>query len=224
MATLEFGIRKFVARRAALELRPGAVVNLGIGIADGVANVAAEEGIIDDFIFSIEMGIVGGVPTKGIIFGAAWNPDCIMSMPSQFDFYHGGGLDMAFLGMGEADPSGNVNVTRLGKRITGSGGFIDISQTAKTVVFCGTFMNGEILLDTKDGKLTILKDGTTKKFKNQVQQISFSGKFATQKGPASTLCHRTGCFQAGERKDGSDGDRSGHRSAERCPGANGVYP
>jgi propionate CoA-transferase len=179
---LEFGIRKFVARRAALELRPGAVVNLGIGIADGVANVAAEEGIIDDFTFSIEMGIVGGVPTKGIIFGAAWNPECIMSMPSQFDFYHGGGLDMAFLGMGEADPSGNVNVTRLGKRITGSGGFIDISQTAKTVVFCGTFTNGEIVVDAKEGRLTILKEGGTKKFRNRVQQISFSGELATQKG------------------------------------------
>jgi propionate CoA-transferase len=165
-----------------MELRPGAVVNLGIGIADGVANVAAEEGIIDDFTFSIEMGVVGGVPTKGIIFGAAWNPDCIMSMPSQFDFYHGGGLDMAFLGMGEVDPSGNVNVSRLGTRITGSGGFIDISQTAKTVVFCSPFTNGEILVDTKDGKLTILKEGTTQKFRKQVAQVSFSGKFATQTG------------------------------------------
>ncbi|PKN66700.1 MAG: acyl CoA:acetate/3-ketoacid CoA transferase [Deltaproteobacteria bacterium HGW-Deltaproteobacteria-15] len=179
---LEFGIRKFVARRAALELRPGAVVNLGIGIADGVSNIAAEEGILDDFTFSIEMGVVGGVPTKGIIFGAAWNPDCIMSMPSQFDFYHGGGLDMAFLGMGEADPLGNVNVSRLGKRITGSGGFIDISQNAKIMVFCGTFTNGEILVDAKNGKLTILKEGSNKKFRNQVAQVSFSGEFATQKG------------------------------------------
>jgi propionate CoA-transferase len=179
---LEFGLRKFVARRAAMELKPGAVVNLGIGIADGVANVAAEEGIIDDFTFSIEMGVVGGVPTKGIVFGAAWNPDCIMSMPSQFDFYHGGGLDMAFLGMGEVDPSGNVNVSKLGTRITGSGGFIDISQTAKAVVFCSPFTNGEILVDTKDGKLTILKEGTTQKFRKQVAQVSFSGKFATQTG------------------------------------------
>ncbi len=179
---LEFGLRKLVARRAALELRPGAVVNLGIGIADGVANVAAEEGIVDDFTFSIEMGVVGGVPTKGIIFGAAWNPDCIMDMPSQFDFYHGGGLDMAFLGMGEADSSGNVNVTKLGSRVTGSGGFIDISQTAKTVIFCSPFTNGEILVDTKDGKLTIVKEGSTKKFRKQVDQISFSGKFAAEKG------------------------------------------
>jgi len=179
---LEFGIRKFVARRAALLLKPGAVVNLGIGIADGVANIAAEEGILDGFTFSIEMGVVGGVPTKGIIFGAAWNPDCIMSMPSQFDFYHGGGLDMAFLGMGEADPAGNVNVSRLGKRITGSGGFIDISQNAKTMVFCGTFTNGEILLDTKDGKLVILKDGINKKFRKRVDQVSFSGEYAAEKG------------------------------------------
>jgi propionate CoA-transferase len=84
--------------------------------------------------------------------------------------------------MGEADPTGNVNVTRLGKRITGSGGFIDISQTAKTMVFCGTFMNGETVLDTKDGKLTILKEGSTKKFRSQVQQISFSGDLAMKKG------------------------------------------
>jgi propionate CoA-transferase len=197
---LELGIRKFVARRAALELRPDAVVNLGIGISDGVANIAAEEGILDDFIFSIEMGVIGGVPTKGIIFGAAWNPDCIISMPSQFDFYHGGGLDMAFLGMGEADPSGNVNVSRLGNRITGSGGFIDISQNAKTVVFCCTFTNGELLIDAKDGRLTILKEGDNKKFRKQVGQISFSGEFATQKGQQVMYVTERAVFKLENRK------------------------
>jgi propionate CoA-transferase len=197
---LDFGIRKFVARRAALELRPCAVVNLGIGIADGVANIAAEEGILDDFIFSIEMGVIGGVPTKGVIFGAAWNPDCIISMPCQFDFYHGGGLDMAFLGMGETDPSGNVNVSRLGKKITGSGGFIDISQNAKTMVFCSTFTNGEILVDTKEGKLTILKEGSTKKFRNQVAQISFSGEFAAQKGQQVLYVTERAVFKLENRK------------------------
>ena len=182
MPTLEFGIRKFIARRAAMELKPGAVVNLGIGVSDGIANIAAEEGIIDDFVFSIEMGVVGGVPAKGLIFGAAWNPDCIMSMPTQFDFYHGGGLDIGFLGMGEADEHGNVNVSKLGKRITGSGGFIDISQTAKEMVFCGTFTNGDIELDVKDGRISIVKDGETKKFRKQVEQVTFSGEFAAKKG------------------------------------------
>lgn len=179
---LEFGLRKFVARRAALELVPGSVVNLGIGISDGVANIAAEEGLLDDFTFSIEMGAIGGVPTKGVIFGAAWNPECIISMPCQFDFYHGGGLDWAFLGMGEVDSSGNVNVTRLGKRIPGSGGFIDISQTAKNVVFCSPFTNGEIRVETRDGELRILKDGDRKKFRNRVAQISFSGPYSAEKG------------------------------------------
>ncbi|MCF8095214.1 MAG: acyl CoA:acetate/3-ketoacid CoA transferase [Desulfobacteraceae bacterium] len=176
---LEFGIRKFVARRAALELKPDAVVNLGIGISDGVANVAAEEGILDDFTFSIEMGIIGGVPTKGIIFGAAWNPHCIISMASQFDFYHGGGLDMAFLGMGQVDRSGNINVSNFGEKIPGSGGFIDISQTAGTVVFCGTFTTGDIQVESVDGELKIIKEGNIKKFINQVNQITFSGKYAS---------------------------------------------
>jgi propionate CoA-transferase len=182
MPSLDFGIRKFIARRAALELKPNAVVNLGIGVTDGIANIAAEEGIIDDFVFSIEMGVVGGVPAKGLIFGAAWNPDCIMSMPSQFDFYHGGGLDIGFLGMGEADEQGNVNVSKLGKRITGSGGFIDISQNAKAMVFCGTFTNGDIELDVRDGRISIVKDGITKKFRKHVEQVSFSGQFAAKKG------------------------------------------
>ena len=182
MPSLEFGIRKFIARRAALELQPGAVVNLGIGVADGVANIAAEEGILDDFVFSIEMGVVGGVPAKGIIFGASWNPDCIMSMPSQFDFYHGGGLDMGFLGMGETAAVGNVNVSKLGRRITGSGGFIDISQNAKTMVFCGTFTNGDIEVDVREGCISIVKDGGTKKFRKKVEQVTFSGEYAAKIG------------------------------------------
>jgi propionate CoA-transferase len=200
MPSLDYGIRKFIARRAALELKPGAVVNLGIGVPDGVANIAAEEGILDDFVFSIEMGVVGGVPAKGVIFGAAWNPECIMSMPSQFDFYHGGGLDMACLGLGEADASGNINVSKLGRRITGSGGFIDISQTAKEVVFCGTFTNGEIVLDSSDGKISIVKEGTTKKFREKVGQVSFSGEFATRNGQRVLYVTERAVFQLREGK------------------------
>lgn len=182
IAPLEFGIRKLVARRAALELKPGLVVNLGIGIADGVANIAAEEGILDDFMFSIEMGIIGGVPTKGIIFGGAWNPHCMIPMPSQFDFYHGGGLDMAVLGTGQVDKSGNVNVSNFGTRIPGTGGFVDISQNAKKVVFCGTFTNGGVEVDSLDGKLRILQEGRNKKFVDKVNQVTFSGEYAAEKG------------------------------------------
>lgn len=180
IAPLEFGLRKLVARRASLELRKGAVVNLGIGIADGIGNVASEEGILDDFHFSIEMGIVGGVPTKGVQFGGAWNPECMMSMPSQFDFYHGGGLDFGCLGMGQMDEMGNVNVSKLGTDITGSGGFIDISQNAKNVVFCAPFMNGKPTIEMKDGKLNIIKDGPGRKFLKKVDQITFSGKYASE--------------------------------------------
>jgi propionate CoA-transferase len=182
IAPLDLNIRKFVARRAAMELRPGLVVNLGIGIADGVANVAAEEGILGQFTFSIEMGIIGGIPTKGIVFGAAWNPECIISMPNQFDFYHGGGLDKAFLGMGEIDQTGNINVSNLGSRIPGTGGFVDISQNAKSVVFCGTFTNGGIEAAAENGKLQIVREGNKKKFVRQVHQITFSGKYAAERG------------------------------------------
>ncbi len=177
---LELGLRKIVARRAAMELEPGAIVNLGIGMADGVSNVASEEGIIDQFVFSIEQGIVGGIPTKGKVFGAAYNPDAIIEMCEQFDFYHGGGLDITCLGMAQLDQFGNVNVSRFGNVIAGSGGFIDISQNAKKAVFCGSFTNGAEV-EIKDGKLKILKEGKTKKLVDHVEQITFSGEFATRK-------------------------------------------
>ena len=177
---LEPGLRKIVARRAAMELEPGAVVNLGIGMADGVSNVASEEGIIDKFVFSIEQGIVGGIPTKGKVFGSAYNPDAIIAMCEQFDFYHGGGLDITCLGMAQVDRFGNVNVSRFGNVIAGSGGFIDISQNAKKVVFCGSFTNGAEV-EIKDGQLKIVKEGKIKKCVDRVEQITFSGEFAAKK-------------------------------------------
>ena len=200
IAPLEFGIRKLVARRAAMELKPKLVVNLGIGIADGVANIAAEEGILDEFIFSIEMGIIGGVPTKGIIFGGAWNPQCMISMPNQFDFYHGGGLDMACLGMGQVDQFGNVNVSNLGSRIPGTGGFVDISQNAKKVVFVGTFTNGNVKVDTVDGKLRILDEGRNKKFLNNVHQITFSGEYASERGQSVMYVTERAVFKLENKK------------------------
>ncbi|MFA5904748.1 MAG: CoA-transferase [Desulfobacula sp.] len=197
---LEFGLRKIVARRAALELRENAVVNLGIGISDGVANIAAEEDIIKDFSFSIEMGITGGIPTKGVLFGAAWNPECIYSMPSQFDFYHGGGLEISCLGMGELDQYGNVNVSRMGNRIPGSGGFIDISQNAKAVVFCGPFTNKGLTIDIQGGKLKILKEGIQKKLVKNVEQITFSGQYACEKGQKVMYVTERACFRLEDGK------------------------
>jgi propionate CoA-transferase len=176
------------------------VVNLGIGIADGVANIAAEEGILDEFTFSIEMGIIGGIPTKGIIFGGAWNPHCMISMPNQFDFYHGGGLDMAVLGMGQVDQFGNVNVSNLGTRIPGTGGFVDISQNAKSVVFCGTFTNGDVKVEAEGGKLRIVQEGRNKKFVNKVNQITFSGEYASEKGQPVLFVTERAVFKLENKK------------------------
>jgi propionate CoA-transferase len=179
---LEMNIRKIVARRAAQELKPGYVVNLGIGMSDGVANVVSEQGDLEKFVFSVEQGIVGGVPVKGLAFGAGWNPTAIIAMCEQFDFYHGGGLDMACLGMAQVDQSGNVNVSKFGKKIPGSGGFIDISQNAKNVTFCGSFTSGRSIIGVKDDRLEISEEGTIRKFLNHVEQITFSGKNATDRG------------------------------------------
>ena len=189
------GVRKLVARRAALELRENVVTNLGIGIADGVANVAAEEGILDRFKFSIEMGITGGIPTKGVLFGASWNPECLYSMSYQFDFYHGGGLELSCLGMGEMDRHGNVNVSRLGGRIPGSGGFIDISQNARNVIFCGPFTNRGLKIESGDGRLKILQEGSQKKFVKQVEQVSFSGPYSHEKGQNIMYVTERACFR-----------------------------
>jgi propionate CoA-transferase len=177
-----FSIRQVIARRAAEELRDEAVINYGFGIPDGIAKIVAERGDIDRYYQTIEHGTYGGSLLDGVLFGFARNPSCMLDLPTQFDFYGGGGLDIAFLGMGELDAIGNVNVSKLGGITVGPGGFIDIAQNAKTMVFCGTFETKGAKLHSGDGKLSIERHGEVRKIVNQVDHITFSGRQALVQG------------------------------------------
>lgn len=170
--------RKICGRRAAMELKKGDVINLGVGMPDSVANVAIEEGFSDDIYLSVETGPTGGVPIGGVAFGGSINPDSVVSTAAQFDAYDGGSLNMAILGLAEVDKEGNVNVSKFGTRVTGPGGFINITQCTKKVVFIGTFTTGGLKEEIKDGHLVINNEGAKKKFVDKVEQVTFSAKQA----------------------------------------------
>jgi propionate CoA-transferase len=184
---LPLGDRKILCRRCAMELHSGSVVNLGVGIPSDVASVVAEEGLSDSVTLTSETGAVGGTPAALPNFGSSYNAECIMTHNDMFDMIDGGGLDITVLGLAQADEAGNLNVSKFGPRLSGPGGFINITQSAKKVVFCGTFM-AKSKERVEDGKLIIEEEGTVPKFIKQVEQVTFSGKYAR---PNQTILYVT---------------------------------
>lgn len=184
---VKFDLHKIICRRSCMEISEGDFINLGIGIPMNVSEILNEEGLIEHISSSIESGVTGGVPAAGLATGAAYNPEAIIKQPDIFDFYDGGGIDFAGLGAAEIDIHGNVNVSKFAGKVTGPGGFINISQGARKVCFMGTFTAGSSDIRIENGRLNIVQDGPHVKFRNQVQHITFSGEHSREKGTQQVL-------------------------------------
>ncbi|ROR21743.1 propionate CoA-transferase [Comamonas sp. BIGb0124] len=190
-----WSVRTLIARRAYQELREDSIINFGVGIGEGVAKLVAERGEGARYYQTIEHGTYGGALLVGMLFGFAQSPTAMIDAPSQFDFYAGGGLDTAFLGFGELDRFGNVNVSKLGGLTVGPGGFMDIAQNARKVVFCGTFDAKGAEMDAVDGSLVIKRHGAVRKLVSQVEQITYSGAQAMKLGHEATVITERAVFE-----------------------------
>ena len=190
--------RKIVARRAAMELQRGAVCNIGSGICTGIGLVGAEEHLLDHVVLTNEQGLIGGAPASGLDAGASRNYWAMIDQPYQFDFYDGGGLDLAFLSAVEVDRSGSVNISRFAGRVVGIGGFVNISQNAKKMVFGGTFTAGGLRVRAEDGKLVIVAEGKHRKFVNELEQVSYSGPYAKSRGQVTLFVTERAVFRTGD--------------------------
>ena len=195
---LPFGPRKVIVRRAAMELFPGAICNLGAGVSTGLSTIAAEEGLLDAVTLTNEQGLIGGAPITGRDSGGAQNFAAMIDQPAQFDFYDGGGIDVAFLSFAEVDAAGNVNVSRFGDKIIGVGGFINISQNARCMVFNGTLTAGELDITWEDGKTVIRKEGRHQKFVPKLEQICYSAALARARGQVALFVTERAVFRVGD--------------------------
>lgn len=196
---LPMNARRIIAARACDEIPYGSIVNLGIGMPEGIARIAAERGLLEKFTMTVESGPIGGIPASGLSFGASLYPQAVIDQPAQFDFYDGRGLDFAALGLAQADEKGNVNVSKYGQKISGVGGFVNITQTAKRLVFCGTFTTGGLEISPENGKLKIIKEGKIRKFVKNVEQVSYYAPRALEIGQEVLYVTERAVFRLTER-------------------------